>query len=77
MATSAFIPIHKKGDKKKGTNYRGISLLSFPENVHAKCLENRCREIVESQLKNAQCEFCPGRFTMDQIFAFQQVFEKL
>ena len=28
--TSVLIPIYKKGDKKKCTNYWGISLLSLP-----------------------------------------------
>ena len=74
--TSVIIPIHKKGDKKKCTNYRGISLLSLPGKVYAKCLEKRCREIVESKLEDAQCGFRPGRCTMDQIFALQQIFEK-
>ena len=41
---------HKKRDKKKCTNYRGISLLSLPGKVYAKCLEKRYREIVEPQL---------------------------
>ena len=38
--TSVLIPIHKKGDKKKCTNYRAVSL---PGKVYAKCLEKRCR----------------------------------
>ena len=70
--TSVLIPIHKKGDKKKCTNYRDISLLSLPEKVYAKCLKKRCLKTVEPQLQNAQCEFCPGRSTMDQIFAFSK-----
>ena len=74
--TSVLIPIDKKRDKKKCTNYRGISLLSLPGKVYAKCLEKRCREIVKPQLQDAQCGFRPGRSTMDQIFALQQVFEK-
>ena len=37
--TSVIIPIHKKGDKRKCTNYRGISLISVPGKVYAKCLE--------------------------------------
>ena len=69
--TSVLIPIHKKGDKKKCTNYRGISLLSLPGKVYTKCLKKRHHEIVKSQLQDAQC-----RFNMDQIFALQQVFEK-
>ena len=74
--TSVLIPITKKGDKKKCTNYRGISLLSLFGKVYAKCLKKRCRERVKPQLQNAQCRFCPGRSTMDQIFALQQVFGK-
>ena len=73
---SVMIPIHKKGDKRKCTNYRGISLISVPGKVYAKCLEKKCREIVEPKLTDAQCAFYPGRSTMDQIFALQQIFEK-
>ena len=63
------IPIHKKEDKSKCTNYRGISLISVPGKVYAKCLEKKCREIVEPKLTDAQCGFHPGRSTTDQIFA--------
>ena len=45
--TGVIIPIFKKGDRKQCTNYRGISLLSLPGKVYAKCLERKCREIVE------------------------------
>ena len=66
---SMIIPIHKKGDKRKRTNdYRGISLISVPGKVYAKCLKKKCREIVESKLTDAQCGFRPGQSTMDQIF---------
>ena len=48
--TGVIIPIYKKDDRKECTNYRGISLLSLPEKVYAKCLERKCREGVESKL---------------------------
>ena len=70
------IPIHKKGDKRKCTNYRGISLISVPGKVYAKCLEKKCRKIVEPKLTDAHCDFRPGRSIMDQIFALQQIFER-
>ena len=73
MQTSVIVTIHKKGDKKKCTNYRGISLTSVPGKVYAKCLQKKCREIVELKLTHAQCGFCPGQSTMDQIFALQQI----
>ena len=74
--TGVIIPIFKKGDRKQCTNYRGISLLSFPGKVYAKCLERKCREIVESKLEDGQCGFRPGRSTTDQIFTLKQIFEK-
>ena len=64
--TGVIIPIFKKGDRKQCTNYRGISLLSLPWKVYAKCLERKCREIEEM----------PGRSTTDQIFTPKQIFEK-
>ena len=70
------IPIYKKGDKRKCTNYRGISLISVPGKVYAKCLEKNCREIVEPELTDAESGLRPGRSTMDQIFALQQISEK-
>ena len=53
-----------------------ISLLSLPGKVYAKCLERKCREIVESKLEDGQCGFRPGRSTTDQIFTLKQIFEK-
>ena len=63
--TSVLILIHKKGDKKKCTNYSGISLLSLPEKIHAKYLKKICPKIVEPQLQNAKSGFLLGRSTMD------------
>ena len=45
----------------------GISLLSLLGQVYAKCLEKRCREIIEPKLGDTQCGFRPGRSTTDQI----------
>ena len=70
------IHIHKKGHKRKCTNCRGIFLISVPGKVYARCLEQKCREIIEPKLTEAQCGFRPGRSTMGQIFALQQILEK-
>ena len=70
------IPIFKKGDRKQCTNYRGISLLSLPGKVYAKCLEKKCREIVESKLEDGQCGFRLGRSTTNQIFEKSREFGK-
>ena len=74
--TCVIIPIYKRGDRKECTNYQEISLLSLPGKAYAKCLEKKCREIVKSKLEDGQCNFRPGRSTMDQIFTLRQIFEK-
>ena len=74
--TGVIIPIFKKGDRKQCTNYRGISLLSLPGKVYAKCLERKCRELVEPKLEDGQCGFRQGRSTTDQSFTLKQIFEK-
>ena len=68
--------IFKKGNRKQCTNYIGISLLSLPGKVYAKCLERKCREIVESKLEDGQCGFRLGSSTTNQIFTLKQIFEK-
>ena len=62
--------------QQKYTNSKGISLISVPGKVYAKCREKKCPEIVEPKLTGAQCGFRPGRSSMDQIFALQQICEK-
>ena len=55
--TCVIVPINKKGNRKECTNYLGMSIHSLPRRVYTKCLERRCREIVESKLEDGQCGF--------------------
>ena len=48
----------------------------MPGKVYAKCLERKCREIVESKLEDGRCGFRAGRSTTDQIFTLKKIFEK-
>ena len=57
-------------------NDQGIPLLRLPEKVYAKCLERKCREIVEKKLEKGQYGFRPGRSITDQISVLSQIFEK-
>ena len=70
------ISIHKKGDKKECSDYRGISLLSLPGKVYAKCLAKWCCELGEPQLEDTQCGFRPGRSTTDQLFTLKHSLKK-
>ena len=47
--TGVNILIFKKENRKQSMNYRKISR-SLPEKVDAKCLERKCRVIVDSKL---------------------------
>ena len=38
---SVIKPIHKKGDKRKCTSYRGLSFISVPGMVYGKSLEKK------------------------------------
>ena len=74
--TVVIFPIFKKGYCTQCANYRGISLSSLPGKVYAKCLERKCREIMESKLENGWYSFGLDRSTTDQIFTLKQIFEK-
>ena len=60
LQTGVNIPIFKKENRKQYTNYGGISRFSLPGKVYAKCLERKCREIVELKLADRQCGFSSG-----------------
>ena len=66
----------RKSDRKECTNYQRISLLSLPGKVYAKCFKRKCREIMESKLKDGQCGFRPNCIITNQIFTLKQIFEK-
>ena len=74
--TGIVVPIFKKSDQKECSNYRGITLLSLPGKVFARIIERRCRDIVEPNIQETQCEFRAGRGTTDQIFTLQQILEE-
>ena len=53
-----------------------LSLISLAGKLYAKCLERKCREIVELKLEDDRCGFRTGGSTSDHIFTVKQVFEK-
>ena len=57
-------------------NYRGFTLLSLPGKVYSKVLERRVRTIVDRQIEEEQCGFCPGCGTTDQLFTLAGVLER-
>ena len=60
---SMFIPIPKKGDLAKCTNYRTISLVSHASKVLLKVILSRIQHKTEQELPDEQAGFRPGRGT--------------
>ena len=61
---SVFIPISKKGNAKKCSNYYAIALNSYASKVMLKIIQARLQQYVNSELSDVQAEFRKGR---DQI----------
>ena len=68
--------IHKKGDKRKCENYRGISVTSTFSTIYWRILA----KLVELEHKNMEMEeqagFRAGRSCIDNIFCITQMIEK-
>jgi hypothetical protein len=65
MKTGYLIQIHKKGDKRKCGNYRGINIM----NLFMKILGHLIKNWIENHCKgNEQSGFTKGRSTADHIF---------
>ena len=64
---SVFIPIPKKGNAKKCSNYDTIALISHASKVMLKILQAKRQQYVKRELPDVQAGFRKGRETRDQI----------
>ena len=64
---SVFIPIPKKGNAKKCSNYHTIALISHASKVMLKILQARLQQYMNSELPDVQAGFREGRGTRDQM----------
>ena len=64
---SVLIPIPKKGNAKKCSNYPTIALISHAGKVLLKIFQARLQQYVNCKLPNVQVGFRKGRGTRDQI----------
>ena len=62
-----FIPIRKKGNVKKCSNYHTIALISHASKVMLKILQARLQQYVNCELPDIQVVFRKSRGTRDQI----------
>ena len=60
---------------KRGTNYRGITLLSLPGKVYSRVLGRRVRLLVEPRIQEEQYGFRTGHGILDQLYTLARVLE--
>ena len=73
---SVFIPIPKKGNAKKCSNYHTTALISYASKVMLKSLQDRLQQYVNNELPDVQAGFRKGRGTRDQIAGICWIIEK-
>ena len=70
------IPIPKKGNSKKWSNYHTIALISHVSKVMLKILQARLQQYVNHELLDVQADFKKGRGTRDQIANIHWIIKK-
>ena len=73
---SAFIPIPKKGNAKKCSNYHTFALISHTSKKMLKTLQVRLQQYVNHELRDVQARFRKGRGNRDQIANIRWITEK-
>ena len=73
---TVFIPIPKKGNGKKCSNYCTTALISHTSKVMLKILQARLQQYVNCELPYVQAGFRRGRETRDQIANIRWIIEK-
>ena len=73
---SVFIPIPKKGNAKKCSNYCTVALISHARKVTFKILQARLQQYMNRELPDVQAGFRKGRGTRDEIANIRWIMEK-
>ena len=73
---SILIPIPKKGNAKKCSNYCTVALISHASKVMFKILRGRFQQYMNQELPDVQARFRKGRGTRDQIAYICWIMEK-
>ena len=74
---SVFIPIPKKGNANKCSNYCTIALISHTSKVMFKILQARLQQYMNHELPDVQAGFRKGRGTIDKIANICWIIEKV
>ena len=74
---SGIVPVPKKGDLTRCTNYRGISLSQIASKVYNRLILNRIRPTIDNLLRSSQNGFRPGRSTSSHLLALRRIIEEV
>ena len=73
---SVFIPIPKKGNAKKCSNYHTIALISHASKVMLRILQARIQQYEIQEIPDVQAGFRKGRGTRDQTANIHWIIDK-
>ena len=73
---SILIPIPKKGNARKCSNYRTIVLISQASKVMLRILQTKLQQYLKHEFPDIQCRFRKGRGTRDQIANIRCIIKK-
>ena len=78
-AKGVIVPIHKKGDTKNPSNYRGITLINITAKLFSMLLRNRINKWCENnkKLNDSQFGFRDNHSTTDCIFILHLIIQKV
>ena len=67
------VPIYKKGDTDKASNYRPISLLSSFYKIYMILIRTRIQRAIEDKLCKTQYGFRPSRSTSHALYIIRRI----
>ena len=79
FASAHLVPLHKKGDRTRAENYRGIAIISILAKLYAILLNQRLTTTLELARARAvgQAGFRPQRSTAEQIWALHATIDSV
>jgi len=71
------VPIHKRGDRDRCENYRGIALGNEAFKILSNIILKKIKPYIEEVMGEYQNSFRGGRSVIDNIFALKIINDKL
>ena len=71
------VPVHKRGDRERCENYRGIALGNAAYKILLNIVMGKIKPYIDKVMGDYQNGFRDGRSVIDNIFALRIINEKL